>query len=130
MTVFVDTSAIYAFLDRNDEGHQMVRQAVDRLVGADLVTHGYVVAETLSLVRRRLGPEATARCIDEFLPALRVSEIDELMRHQALVAFRAGVDTDVSFVDRVSFELMRALGVETAFTLGGDFATAGFTVVP
>lgn len=129
MTVFIDTSGIYALLDRSDAGHTRALRGRDHMVGEELVTHAYVVAELLSLVRRRLGSEAAARLIDEFLPALRVVDVDEGLRTRALASFRAAVDTDVSFVDRTSFECMRDLGITRVFALDTDFATAGFELV-
>jgi uncharacterized protein len=129
VTVFIDTSAMYALLDRSDEGHARALLGKERVEGQELVTHSFVVAETVSLVRRRLGAEATARFIDEFLPALRIIDVDAELRTRATTAYRAAVGTDISFVDRVSFECMRGLGLERAFALDADFATAGFALV-
>ena len=129
MSVFVDTSAIYALLDRDDAGHERALVGLGRIEGEDLVTHGYVVAETTSLVRRRLGAEAAARFIDEFLPALRVVDVDAELRAAATAAYRAAVAANVSFVDRTSFELMRRAGIERAFAIDADFEAAGFAPV-
>ncbi len=128
MTVFVDTSAIYALLDRSDDAHAQALRARDRLIGDDLVTHSYVLAETISLVRRRLGPDATARLMDEFLPALRIMDVDDALRSRATVAYRDTVSSAVSFVDRTSFEFMRQLGITRAFAMDSDFSSAGFVL--
>ena len=129
-SVFVDTSAIYALIDRDDAGHEPAAQAFRGLLDADLVTHAYVIVETASLVRRRLGPEATARFIDEFLPTLRVVPVDADLHGTAVRAFRAAVDRSVSLIDWTSFTFMRATGINTALALDSDFVTAGFRVVP
>ena len=129
MSVFIDTSAIYAFLDRSDDGHARALLGMERIEGQEQVTHSFVVAETVSLIRRRLGPVPTGRFIDEFLPALRIVDVDAPLRSRATVAFRAAVATSVSFVDRVSFECMREQGLTTAFALDADFETAGFVLV-
>ncbi len=129
MTVFVDTSAVYALLDRSDVGHERALRGRDLVLGEELVTHAYVVAETVSLVRRRLGPAAAARLIDEFLPALEIVDVDADLRARALTHFRAAVESAVSFVDRTSFECMRDLGIVRAFALDTDFAEAGFELV-
>lgn len=55
MTVFVDTSAIYALIDRSDDGHPRAVRGRDQVLSEDLVTHSYVITEVVSLVRRRLG---------------------------------------------------------------------------
>jgi predicted nucleic acid-binding protein len=128
--VFVDTSVIYALLDRDDAGHRPAAEAFRRFLEADLVTHAYVVVEAVSLVRRRLGPDAAARLVDEFLPALRMKPVDSNVHDQAVRAFRAAVDRSVSLVDWTSFQFMRVEGIETALALDADFAAAGFRVVP
>jgi len=51
----VDTSALIALLDRADPRHEAVRSTFLDLADRELVTHGYVVAETLAVARRRFG---------------------------------------------------------------------------
>ena len=130
MKVFVDTSALYALLDAGDSSHGRVTASTQHLLGEELVTHSYVVVETVSLVRRRLGSGAAARFIDEVLPGLDVIEVDSELRSRAMAAFRAAVTSNVSLVDRTSFELMRALHIRRAWTVDADFATEGFEMVP
>jgi uncharacterized protein len=129
VTAFVDTSAIYALLDRSDDGHARAVRGQQDLLGEELVTHGYVVVETISIVHRRLGPVATARLIDDFLPALRIVDVNESLRTRATAGFRAAVGSHISLVDRTSFEIMRDLSITRAFALDGDFQTAGFVLV-
>ena len=129
MTVFVDTSAICALLDRADEGHPRAMRGQAVIAGEELVTHEYVVIETVSIVHRRLGSGAAARLIDDFLPALTVVDVGEQLRNRALASFRAGVSTDVSLVDRTSFEVMRDHAISRAFALDDAFEHAGFVLV-
>ena len=129
MSVFVDTSALYALLDRDDAGHERAMRARNSILGEELVTHSYVIVETVSLVRRRLGAEATARLIDDVLPAMTIVDVDETLRSRAFAAFRAAVSSDVSLVDRASFEFMREHGISLAYALDADFETEGFRLV-
>lgn len=129
MTTFVDTSAIYALLDRSDVGHERALRGQEAVLGEELLTHSYVVVETVSLVRRRLGSVPTGRLIDDFLPALHIVDVDEYLRARAMTSYRAAVGSEVSLVDRTSFELMRSLGITRAFALDSDFEVAGFMVV-
>ena len=126
MSVFVDTSAVYALLDAGDTNHDRAVLATERLLGQELVTHSYVVVELVSLVRRRLGATAAARLIDDVLPAIEVTDVDASLRSQALAAFRAATDSAVSLVDRTSFEFMRRRGIRRAWSMDSDFATEGF----
>ena len=129
MTVFVDTSALYALLDADDDGHDRAMRGRDAVADDVLVTHSYVVAETISLVRRRLGAEAAVRVIDELLPALDIVDVDGQLREAATRAFRAAVRSSTSFVDQTSFVFMRQQEIVRAWALDADFATAGFELV-
>jgi predicted nucleic acid-binding protein len=129
VSVFVDTSAVYALLDAGDSNHERALRATDRLLGEDLVTHSYVVVELVSLVHRRLGADAAARLIDELLPAIDITDVDATLRARALAAFRASTGSAVSLVDRTSFEFMRQRGIRRAWAMDSDFATEGYEAV-
>ena len=130
MSIFVDTSAIYALLDADDANHAAARSAFAGFLEAALTTHAYVVVESVALVSRRLGREAMAHFIDNLLPVIDVEMVDAGLHAIALASFREGRMTGVSFVDRTSFVYMRQHGIDTAFAVDRDFRTAGFSVVP
>jgi len=127
--VFVDTSALYALLDADDDEHDRAVRGRHAVGDDALITHGYVVAETISLVRRRLGAAAAVRVIDELLPALDIVDVDGDLREAASQAFRAAAGSSISFVDQTSFVFMRRQEIVRAWTLDADFATAGFELV-
>lgn len=129
MTVFVDTSAVLAFLDRSDRGHEAIVASIERIGDEELVTHAYVVVESLALVRSRLGPAAAIALIDDVLPGFRVFPVDGELHDEAVRSFRAA-GASGSVVDRTSFAFMRRERVERALTLDADFSAAGFSVVP
>lgn len=127
MTVFVDTSAWYALLDQQDaaaaEARDVFRQLATRR--ERLITHNYVLMETLALLQRRLGMGAARRFVSDLLPISEVEWIQPSLHDIALAGFlesRGGA----SFVDHVSFALMRARGVSAAFCFDADFARQGF----
>ena len=79
MSVFVDTSALYAVLDADDDQHSRAIAEWHRLVRGtfSLVTTSYVLVETTALIQHRLGVDA-ARALDQDIrPVLRVEWIDE-----------------------------------------------------
>jgi predicted nucleic acid-binding protein len=55
--VFVDTSALYAFVDKKDAYHASASDAVRRLVKARrrLIVSDYVIAEAVNLANARSG---------------------------------------------------------------------------
>ena len=131
MSVFADTSALYAVLDRDDDNHAAAGEAFAALLDqAALLTHGYVVVETSALVQRRLGMEAVRALADDVLPALELVFVDESLHRAAAAALLASGARDVSLVDWTSFELMRRLGVEEAFAFDDEFARQGFALIP
>ena len=129
MSVFVDTSALYALLDAADADHERALRGSERILGEELLTHSYVMVEAVSLVRRRLGAEAAARLVDGVLPAIKIVDVDEALRGRAVAAFRAAISSSVSLVDRTSFEFMRTLGLSRAYALDPDFEAEGFEPV-
>ena len=129
MSVFVDTSALYALLDEADANHPAAADAFRRLRGSELVTHAYVVVETLALIGRRLGWDATQGFIDYLLPVIEVRPVDDALHRAALMAYRESGSSQVSFVDRVSFAFMRASRLRMAFAFDDDFTAQRFEVV-
>ena len=95
-----------------------------------LVTHAYVVVETLAVARRRFCARVAADIIDRVLPAIEVTPVDAELHATALAAVRESIDSSVSLVDRTSFAFMRRGGIVRAIALDADFRTAGFETLP
>ena len=84
MTALVDTSALYALLDEDDD-HGAPVTTWTRLLGAErLVTHAYVVVESSALVQRRLGTAAAGRLHRALLPAVAVSAVGQRTHDRAV----------------------------------------------
>jgi predicted nucleic acid-binding protein len=131
LATFVDTSALYPLIVADDPDHAAVREAFAGLQveREQLLTHSYVLAESIALLQRRVGLVAVRRLAD-LLPLLSVHWIDRDMHERAFEGVLASDRRAVSFVDRVSFLLMRDLGMSRAFALDADFAEQGFEVIP
>ena len=130
MTLFVDTSGILALVDRDDPAHPGTVEAFALGRDEPLVTHAYVVVETLAVARRRFGASVAADIIDRVLPALEVAAVDADLHDVAIATFRDTVTSSVSLVDRTSFAFMRRAGIERAVAVDADFRTAGFKTLP
>ena len=87
MSIFVDTSALIAFLDADQPRHAEVIDTWDRAIADEkaLFTSNYVLVESFALVQRRLGLEALRALADVLVPMLRVLWVDEEL-HAAAVA--------------------------------------------
>ncbi len=57
MTVFIDTSALYAVMDRGDKNHVQAKalwmKNLDESV--DFLCHNYILVETVALLQNRIG---------------------------------------------------------------------------
>jgi predicted nucleic acid-binding protein len=132
VSVFADTSALYALLVRTDRAHEAVRADFARLLTSKrpLWTTSFVIVETMALLQHRLGLDAARDFDEHVLPVLRVRWVDEPL-------YRLGTDRlwredrrQVSLVDCVSFEFMSLQGLGTALAVDPHFAEAGFVVLP
>ena len=132
MSVFVDTSAFYAILDADDENHDAARQMWEGLLTQDvvLVCSNYVLVETLALVQRRLGIPAVRIFQEDIMPVLTVEWIDETVHQVGIASVLAAASRRLSLVDCVSFEIMRRLGIKTAFVFDHHFEEQGFECLP
>lgn len=132
MTVFVDTSALYAVLDRDDANHGAAREAWERLLhgGAVLLTSNYVLLETSALVGHRLGVVALRAFHQDVAPILRVEWITEPQHRAGVGALLTAGRKRLSLVDCVSFQLMRESGVPEAFCFDKHFRAQGFGTIP
>jgi uncharacterized protein len=132
--LFVDTAGWMACADAADPAHGSARAARDAALeaGRVLVTSDYVVDETLTLVRRRLGvPAAEAWWAQvEGSSRVRHEAIDALRAEKARAAMFRHRDKDYSFTDCTSFVVMKELRLKEALTTDRHFRQMGFRVLP
>ena len=131
MTAFVDTSALVAVLDADDEHHKAARDAWEFLLDRDalLVTTNYVVLETCAVLQRSCGIDALRVFLLELLPVLSVAWVEEQAHQAGIAALLAAARRKLSLVDCTSFEMMRQRGITAAFAFDRHFAEYGFACV-
>ena len=132
MSLFVDTSALLAFLDADQPRHAQVIDAWEGAIADDrtLFTSNYVLVESFALVQRRLGLGALRALADILVPMLRPLWIDEELHAAGVASLFAARRRKLSLVDCTSFELMRRHGLREALALDDDFARQGFRLLP
>ena len=124
--IFVDTSAWYAIIDKNDQDHAAAVSKI-RIFDRPLVTSNYIFDEILTLLQARLGPSIAIpfgqKLWDQEVSALvRITEEDE---EEAWRVFRQYADKGFSFTDCTSFAIMERLDINTVFALDDHFAQYG-----
>jgi uncharacterized protein len=128
--VLADTSALYAFVDRNDASHVAARDAVTRILkaGRMIIATDYLVAESVNLANARGGTAVALRVLDlvEQSAGIRLERIGVDRFEAAKTFFRKNSDHRYSFTDCTSFVLMRELRLTEALTTDHHFVEAGF----
>ena len=130
--VFIDTSALYAALDASDGHHARAAAGWNLLLdaladgSAVAVTHGSVLVEATALVQHRLGMGAVRDLQDRLVSLIDVEWVDRNRHDRALTALLAAGRRTVSLVDWTSFELMRELAIDVAFSFDENFEQQGF----
>ena len=132
MTVFVDTSAMYAVLDRDDAHHVAASAAWKQLLNraSDLLTTNYVLLEVSVLLQNRLGLAALRTFQEDIAPLLRVAWIMEELHVAAAGAVLSAGRKKLSLVDCTSLESMRRYGVRAVFCFDRHFREQGFETIP
>ena len=132
MSVYVDTAALYAVLDADDNNHAKARDAWADLLNRheELLCSNYVLIESFALVQHRLGIAAARALQEDIVPVLTVHWVDESLHQTGVAALLTAGGEKLSLVDCVSFELMRRLGLHSAFTFDHHFDEQGFTLIP
>ncbi|HEY4654465.1 MAG TPA: PIN domain-containing protein [Cyclobacteriaceae bacterium] len=132
MMIFVDTSAFYALLDRDDANHEKSKKAWSDLLSRDdiLLASNYVIVECSALIQNRLGIEALRGFYEDIMPLVNIEWIDESVHRSGVSALLSASRRKLSLVDCVSFEVMRETGAKTAFAFDPHFVEQGFRCIP
>lgn len=134
-SLFVDTSAFVALVDKKDKNHSSATRLLKQLSRArrPLITSTDVADEVVTLLRMRIGHGVAVRAGDAIFDSTwcRLLEIDAALRESAWRLFKRYDDQTFSFTDCTSFAVMTALTLDEAFTFDRrDFGAAGFTALP
>ena len=127
--VLVDTSAVYALLDRGDAWHKAATDTLHslKLARTEPLLTNFVVAECHALALSRLGPEVARRwLLGNVWPVERVTEGDEARARTIIGQY---TDKTFSYTDATSFAVMERLGLRRAFAFDPHFQQYGFQVV-
>ncbi|MCP4679539.1 MAG: type II toxin-antitoxin system VapC family toxin [Deltaproteobacteria bacterium] len=133
-SVFVDTAGWMMMADSADRRHEKASAFRDRFLSRRglLITTDYVVDETLTLLRMRIGLEAAQKWwwMVSGSNRLDIELVDPHRTDLAREWFFGWSDQRFSFTDCTSFVVMRDLGISRALTSDAHFRTAGFETVP
>ena len=121
--------------DESDQYHEealQFREQVLRKKRYEVIATSYILDETLTLIRFRIGIKASI----DFSKKLRRSEVVTIaqvsreIEEKALDLFEMYDDKDFSFTDCVSFVVMQEMGIKEAFAFDHHFNQIGFVRKP
>jgi predicted nucleic acid-binding protein len=124
---FVDSSFWIALQFRRDS-HFDEATELWRYDQGPLLTTNFVMGESWTFLRRRLGFDAARNFVDfvESSKRTTILRVDETAEAAAWAWLRRHDERVYSFVDATSFAVMRQLSVAEALAFDGDFSAAGF----
>lgn len=129
--VFVDTGAWYALVDRRDPDHHAVTEAMREHRGL-LLTSNFILDETLTLIRFRLGWQIAHRFGEQLRSGAvaRLERISSRDEEAAWTIFAGYSDKSLSFTDCTSFALCGRLKIKLCIAIDSDFRSYGLHCVP
>lgn len=125
----VDTSAIYALIDRSDDWHGKAKDLLKTLSeqGVDVILTNFIVAETHALILSRLGHELAREWLKNLIWKVeRVSEEDEKRAREIIVTYN---DKSFSYTDATTFAVMERLKLKVALAFDNHFTQYGWQCV-
>ena len=130
-SVFVDTSAFYALMDRSDNHYEEAASLWKSFLDNDLhlQTSNYIIVETLALLQSRLGFNAANLWSRDVLSLAEVLWVDKAVHNLAYEIWLGLGRIPLSFVDCVSFVMMRHYKVDKVFGFDKHFIEQGFEIM-
>lgn len=127
--LLVDTSAVYALIDRDDTYHRKavtLLRSVPRRGLTPLLTN-FIVAESHALLLSRLGAGiARDWLLRQIWPVERITPEDEEKAREIIQRY---TDKTFSYTDATSFAVMERLGIKEAFAFDPHFRQYGLKLL-
>lgn len=129
--IFLDSSAIYALTDKDDEAGPSVESFLKERRTPPVMTN-LIFAESMSLITKRLGKRAGERTGEILLSSqfVRLVYLDEKIHRDAWTFYKKYRDKDFDFIDATSFVFCQKRGIKEALTLDRHFSQMGFKIYP
>ncbi len=131
--VFIDTSAFYALTDSGDINHERAVKIYNNLLKKryEFLLSDMVFAETVTLIRRRLGYRASLMFSDTIKEGIatglfEIIFVTEGLFRKSLKLFFQIKDRKISFVDATSLTIMKEKSIRKAFAFDVHFERYGY----
>jgi predicted nucleic acid-binding protein len=132
--IFVDSGVWLALSNWRDQYHQVAASYYRTLLDerATFITTNLVISESYELIRRRGGHRWAIRFLHSVRSSTFIHKVHSsvTLEQEAERILEQYADQDFSYVDAVSFALMRQRTISTAFAFDTHFRVAGFDLAP
>ncbi len=131
--VIVDTSGLYALVDRKDPHHQQAATFLKNQVGAgSLLLSNHIFDETMTTVKARLGMQVALQLglrlrNSRFIEMVIFSDPEE---QETWRTFSQYVDKEWSYTDCACLVLAKQRNIQQAFSFDHHFTQMGLIRVP
>jgi len=133
-TMFVDTSAWFAGIAKNDQYNEPAMKCRNLLLKGKtrFITSNLIIHETTMLLERKVSKKESIRFLKAIFkdPIVEIIHADEDVEQEAYELYQKYKDQDFSIVDCISFMIMRKYQIYRCFTFDKHFSTMGFNVEP
>jgi len=126
--IMVDTSAIYALLDKSDGMHEKAKNSLVNMAKekVTLIITNFIKAESHALISSKLGHDLARKWLEKMIwPTEKITDMDEKRAVEIICYY---TDKTYSFTDATTFASMERLGITRAFTYDRHFSQYGFSV--
>jgi predicted nucleic acid-binding protein len=130
--IFFDTSGFFALIDERDRMHGKAVLWIERQrKQIRPVSTEWVVGETCTLLVARKRAHLVARFLDyvDSSAALILVNPDDALLRAAKALMRQQAEQGYSFVDCISFCLLKERDIRDAFTSDAHYRKAGFSIL-
>lgn len=129
--VFIDSSVLFLFAGPSSTQRKYIH---DYLLQEHppLITTNIVVAETLSLITKRINKHTGIQFLEiiEKSQILKIIYANETLTQTALRLYRKYTDKDFDLIDATSFVLCKERKIKQVLTLDKHFSQMGFEMLP
>ena len=130
--VFVDTSFLIAFYNKNDEKHFEARKFLQICDKTLLIITDYIFDEFLTVLLARENKLLSLQSGEKILndKNVRLLKVDNEIFQKAWEIYRNFKDKQWSFTDCTSYVLMKNLLIDTGLSFDEHFRQFGFKIFP
>jgi len=126
--IFLDTSGILALAMEIDSFHAKAFEIMETALAAreHILVHNYVLLESAALIQSRIGKDAAVIFLER-AALFDIVWVDSHLHDQAVEHLAQNGASKLSFVDVMSFLVMRSRGITEFIGFDKHFIEAGFT---